>query len=108
MIAIRFSPLPSRRCSKAEELRIITTLLRIPRMNVICQRVIGTLRRELLDRTLILAERHLASVLGKYVTHYNGSRPHQARWQRPPGLETLPTREVADLSDPQITRRDPS
>jgi putative transposase len=44
----------------AEGLQIITTLPRTPRMNAICERVIGTLRRELLDRTLILGGRHLA------------------------------------------------
>ena len=64
-------------------LRIITTLPRTPRMNAICERVIGTLRRELLDRTLILNERHLAVVLREYVAHYNGHRPHQSRQQRP-------------------------
>jgi hypothetical protein len=37
-------------------------------MNAICERVIGTLRRELLDRILILGERHLALVLGEYVS----------------------------------------
>jgi transposase len=37
---------------KAEGLRIITTLPRTPRMNAIRERVIGTLRRELLDRLL--------------------------------------------------------
>jgi putative transposase len=36
---------------KAEELQIIKTLPKTPRMNAICERVIGTLRRELLDRT---------------------------------------------------------
>src|ERR1035441_1818102 len=41
-------------------------------MAAICERVIGTLRRELLDRTLILGERHLALVLREYVEHYNG------------------------------------
>ena len=35
---------------KSEGLRIITTLTRTPRMNAICERVIGTLRHELLDR----------------------------------------------------------
>lgn len=39
---------------KAEGMRIITTLPRTPRMNVICERVIGPLRCELLDRIRIL------------------------------------------------------
>ena len=82
---------------KAEGLRIITTLPRTPRMNAICERVIGTLRRELLDRTLILGERHLDLVLHQYVKHYNGHRPHQSRHQRPPDIETQPVRDVADL-----------
>jgi len=80
---------------KAEGLRNITTLPQTPRMNAICERVIGTLRRELLDRILILGERHLALMLGEYLTHYNASRPHQSRQQRPPDLETLPTRDTA-------------
>jgi putative transposase len=68
---------------KAEGLRIIATLPRTPRMNAICERVIGTLRCELLDRLLILNEHHLAAVLGKYLIHYNRYRPHQSRQQRP-------------------------
>ncbi|WP_206069044.1 integrase core domain-containing protein [Nonomuraea composti] len=67
----------------AEGLRDITTLPRVPRMNAICERVIGTLRRELLDRILILNERHLVLVLREYLIHYNGHRPHQSRQQRP-------------------------
>ena len=82
---------------KAEGLRIVTTLPRTPRMNAICERVIGTLRRELLDRTLILSERHLDLVLREYLTHYNGHRPHQSRRQRPPNIETQPVGDVADL-----------
>jgi len=82
---------------KAEGLRIITTLPRTPRMNAICERVNGTLRRELLDRILIVGERHLALVLREYVAHYNGHRPHQSRQQRPPDIETQPARDVAGL-----------
>jgi transposase InsO family protein len=82
---------------RSEGLRIITTLPWTPRMNAICERVIGTLRRELLDRTLILNERHLALVLRQYVAHYNGHRPHQSRWQRPPDIDTQPVRDMADL-----------
>jgi putative transposase len=89
---------------QAEGLRIITTLPRTPRMNAICERVIGTLRRELLDRTLILNERHLPLVLRDYVNHYNGHRPHQSRRQRPPDIETHPVRDVAG---PRSVRRKP-
>jgi putative transposase len=82
---------------KAEGLRIITTLPPTPRMNAVCERVIGTLRRELLNQALILGERHLTLVLGEYLIHYNGHRPHQSRLQRPPDIETQPVRDVADL-----------
>ena len=77
---------------------------KMPRMNAICERVIGTLRRELLDRTLFLGERHLALVLREYVIHYGGHRPHQSRQQRPPDIEVQPVRNIADL---RTVRRKP-
>ena len=70
---------------RAEGLRIVTALPGTPRMNAVCERVTGTLRRELPDRTLIVGERHLALVLGEYLAHYNGHRPHQSRQQQAPG-----------------------
>jgi hypothetical protein len=50
-----------------------------------------------LDRTLILSERHLALVLRECMTRYNGHRPHRSRQQRPPDIETQSVRDVADL-----------
>jgi transposase InsO family protein len=88
----------------SEGLRIITTMPRTPGMNAICGRVIGTLRRELLDRTLILGEGHLALLLREYLRHYNAHRPHQSRQQRPPDMEAHSAQEVADL---QSVRRKP-
>ena len=75
---------------KSEGLRIITTLPRTPWMNATCERVIGTLRREMLDRTLILSDRHLDLALREYVTHYDGHRPHQSRQQRAGGADRVP------------------
>ncbi|MEU7750123.1 integrase core domain-containing protein [Nonomuraea sp. NPDC049158] len=91
----------------AEGLRDITTMPRTPRMNAICERVIGTLRRELLDRILILNERHLALVLQEYLIHYNGHRPHQSRRQRPLDIATQPSHDVTDLNDLRSIRRKP-
>ncbi|WP_207928762.1 integrase core domain-containing protein [Actinomadura sp. 6K520] len=89
----------------ADGLRTITTLPKTPRMNAICERVIGTLRREILDRPLILGERHLAMVLREYLIHYNRHRPHQSRQQRPPDIETQPIREAPEPIDLRRIRR---
>ncbi|MFC5827975.1 integrase core domain-containing protein [Nonomuraea insulae] len=91
----------------AEGLRVVTTLPRTPRMNAICERVIGTLRRELLDRILIVNERHLTFVLREYLIHYNGHRPHQSRQQRPPDIATQAVRDVTELNDLRFIRRKP-
>ena len=57
--------------------KILRTALQAPRMNAICERLVGTLRRELLDRMLILGEGHLRAVLAEYQVYYNTARPHQ-------------------------------
>jgi putative transposase len=92
---------------RAEGLRTITTLPRTPRMNAVCERVIGTFRRELLDQILVLGERHLALVLGEYVIHYNDHRPHQSRQQRPPNLDIGSVPEAIDRTDLRPIRRRP-
>src|SRR5438876_2460417 len=46
--------------------------------NAICERVIGTIRRECLDWLIPLSASHLRSILNEWVTHYNMARPHMA------------------------------
>ena len=66
---------------------ILRTAVQAPRMNATCERLVGTLRRELLDRVLILGEAHLRAVLTEYQAHYNTARPHQGIAQRVPDGE---------------------
>ena len=56
--------------------------------NAICERVIGTLRRECLDWLIPLTESHLRSILKSWVPHYNTGRPHMALG---PGVPDPPT-----------------
>jgi hypothetical protein len=51
--------------------------------------MIGTLRRELSDRLLIVNEQHLRWVLTEYLLHYNGARPHRT-WARCHRLKLTP------------------
>jgi transposase InsO family protein len=56
--------------------------------NAICERVIGTVRRECLDWLIPLSESHLRSILKSWIPHYNTARPHMALG---PGVPDPPT-----------------
>jgi putative transposase len=87
----------------SEGMRILRTPVRAPRANAIAERWIGTARRELLDRILIVNRRHLMAVLTQYVAHFNHHRPHRALNQAAP-LRSLPP--PAAPSQPHVRRRD--
>ena len=84
-------------------MRILRPPVRAPRANAIAERWIGTVRRELLDRVLIINRRHLMAVLTEYVAHFNHHRPHRALNQAAP-LRSLPP--PAAPSQPHLQRRD--
>jgi putative transposase len=89
----------------AEGVRIILSPPQAPRANAICERLVGTLRREVFDRLLVLNQAHLSTVLAEYSVHYNRHRPHQSRAQRPPDLDADPPPRP-NLADRRI-RREP-
>lgn len=84
----------------SEGVRILRAPVRAPRANAIAERWIGTVRRELLDRMLIVNRRHLEAVLAQYVAHFNHHRPHRALHQAAP-LRALP----APVSRPSLHLR---
>jgi transposase InsO family protein len=49
-----------------------------PKANAICERVIGTIRRECLDWIIPMSESHPRLILREWATHYNTGRPHSA------------------------------
>jgi len=63
---------------------VLRTPIKAPRANAICERLLGSVRRECLDHVLIVNEAHLRRVLTAYVRFFNRSRPHQGIRQRVP------------------------
>jgi putative transposase len=72
-------------------IRITRTPVRAPNANAHVERWVGSVRRECLDRLLIVGRRQLEHVLRVYVRHYNHRRPHRALDLQPPD----PTAAVA-------------
>ena len=63
----------------------------------------GMVRRELLDRVLIVGRRHVEVALTSYVVHYNEHRPHRSLGQAPPlGALPSPLHQPTDESDDAI------
>ena len=63
---------------------VLHTPVQAPRANAVCERFVGSVRRECLDHLLILGERRFHSVLTEYVNYANYARPHQGLEQRIP------------------------
>jgi putative transposase len=64
--------------------QVLLTPFQAPKANAICERFLGSLRRECLDFFLLLGERHLIRVVRQYVEYFNQARPHQGVGQRIP------------------------
>jgi len=90
---------------RSEGIRTIRTPVRAPRANAFIERWIGTVRRECLDRLLIVNRRHLEHVLATFISHYNEHRPHRSLRQRPPLEEPSQGPETVAAVD-RVRRRD--
>ncbi len=65
-------------------IKILKTPIATPKANSICERFLGSVRREALDHFLIVNERQLGRILKAYVEYFNKDRPHQGIGQAVP------------------------
>ncbi len=72
------------RVAKGSTIQILKTPYRSPKANAICERFLGSVRRECLDHMLIWGESHLYRVMKEYVQFFNQARPHQGINQKIP------------------------
>ena len=72
------------RVAATSGIKILKTPYHTPRANAICERFLGSVRRECLDHLLILHEKQMDRVLHAYVQYFNQARPHQGIRQQIP------------------------
>ena len=90
---------------EAEGIETLRSPVRAPRANAICERMIGTRRRELLDKILIVGEGHLRRVLVEYLHHYNHARPNRTLGQLAPAQAGHAPPAPINLAEHRLRRR---
>ena len=68
----------------------IPTPFHAPNANALCERLIGTVRRECLDHMLIFNQRQLIPILKEYKGYYNRERYHQGIQRIPDPADDIP------------------
>jgi len=81
----------SDRIAAGSRIAVLRTPIRAPRANGICERFLGSVRRECLDHMLILGEGHLRHILRGYTAYFNTARPHQGIRQALPDSPKPPS-----------------
>ncbi len=89
----------------ADGIQILTSPPRAPRANAICEHMIATLRRELLDQVLVVNEHHLRKIPTIYLRHFNNARPHRTLTQLTSAQAETQPPPLINLADHQVHRR---
>jgi len=84
------------RVAATSNIKVLRTPYRTPRANGVCERFLGSVRRECLDHFLIFHEKQLHRLLNAYTVYFNQARPHQGLGQRIP----VPSVPSASLPKP--------
>jgi transposase InsO family protein len=72
------------RVATTSGIKVLRTPYRTSRANAVCERFLGSVRRECLDHFLIFHEKQLSRLLKAYVVYFNHARPHQGMQQQIP------------------------
>src|SRR5258707_5446269 len=72
------------RVAATSGIKILKTPYYAPRANAMCERFLGSVRRECLNHLLIFHEKQLHRILRAYVEYFNEARPHQGIHQQVP------------------------
>ena len=81
----------------------VVTAPRSPWQNPYVERLFGSVRRECLDHSIILNERHLRRILGSYLDYYHGSRTHLSLGKdTPDGRPVQPAGSGTVVSLPKV------
>ena len=70
--------------AKASGIEVIHTPQATPQAHALCERFVGSLRRECLEHMLVAGVLPLIQFLKEYVAYFHCARPHQAIGQRIP------------------------
>jgi putative transposase len=81
----------------AIDIQIIKTPVRAPRAGAIAERFVGTIRREVLDRLLVINQRHAAAVLQEF-------EPLQRSPSAPQPGQAAPSRPFPDRASTEISQ----
>jgi transposase InsO family protein len=82
------------RVANGAGIKVLRTPIAAPRANAVCERFLGSLRRECLDHMLLIGERACLRVVQEYVRYFNQARPHQGLGQRIP-VAPIPPNNVS-------------
>ncbi len=73
----------------ATGIKELKTPYQTPQANGVCERFMGSLRRECMDHILIHDDKHLRRVVTEFTAYFNQERPHQGIGQRIPNQYDL-------------------
>ena len=94
------------RVATTSDIKVLRTPYQTPQANAVCERFLGSVRRECLDHFLILHEKQLSRLLKAYAMYFNQARPHQGLGQRipEPAMRSAPPANQPGqvLSDPVL------